>query len=114
MLKFRSVFFVSFILLFHTLYSQETATYVDSSEPYPAGKKSSIFYDSTGLVTEQNILSVSEFHPAGDKFPVFDVKQGNLWIKVAVRNESSDSILYFNLPYCNISKLSIFKAVDKK
>jgi signal transduction histidine kinase len=112
MLKLRTLFFVFSIFLFETLLAQSTAIYTSSDKPYQVGKKASVFYDSTGHITERNILSVSRFYSAGNKFPVFDVKPGNIWIKVAFKNESRDSILFFNLPYSNISKFSVFQVIN--
>jgi len=114
MLKFISVFFLFFFFSFNPLSAQETVSYTGLITPYPVGKKTSIFYDSTGLITEGNILSVKKFHSARDKFPVFQVIGGNVWIKVAFRNDSKDSILFFNLPYTNISRLSVYKVENDK
>lgn len=113
MLRYLPVFIFYFACLTPG-YTQEPAVYNKPDKPFEAGKKASIFYDHTGNITPENVLSVTDFQDAGNKFPVMQVKGGNIWIKVALRNLTYDSSLYFNLPYSNISRIIVFKVVNSK
>ena len=96
-------------LLCSQLKAQETIAFTGSDKTLTIGKKALIFYDSTGVLTPEKILSVSGFYSSNNKIPAEQVKKGNIWIKVAIQNLSHDSTLFFNLPYSNISNISIFQ-----
>jgi signal transduction histidine kinase len=95
--------------IFCTTIAQPVLSIKDASVPVPIGKHLSIYIDSNATYTADNILTNPSFELTEKKVPVFNVTPGNIWAKFSVVNQTSDSLLFLNLQYANISFIEMYK-----
>lgn len=95
-----------------TIIAQSALTVSDASRPIPIGTNTFIYIDSLAKFDHQTIISGAAFSASDKKVPVFNVTPGNIWAKFSVVNQSTDSILYINLQYSNISFIEMYKLID--
>jgi two-component system, NtrC family, sensor kinase len=73
------------------------------------GKDVELLVDRTGNLNINNITSQRTFYLGKEATPVFFIKQGTLWGRFSVVNNTSDSNIIFSIQYPNISDITVFK-----
>jgi two-component system, NtrC family, sensor kinase len=73
------------------------------------GKEIELLVDRTGILNSSNITSQGKFSLSEQATPVFFIKQGTLWGRFSVINNTSDSNIIFSIQYPNISDVTFYK-----
>jgi two-component system NtrC family sensor kinase len=101
---------------FSDLYSQKKTVEInDTSSPHPIGKFLSLFKDVESIYKDSEIVHLSQFESEGKVVPVMNtVTKGNIWVKFAIVNQTSNPALFLSLPYSNISEISFYRRNNNK
>src|SRR5438093_837494 len=76
------------------------------------GKEVELLVDRTGILNSNNITKQGVFSLGNKATPEFFIKQGTLWGRFSVVNNTSDSNIIFSIQYPNISDITIYKLND--
>ncbi|MCY7421179.1 MAG: GHKL domain-containing protein [Chitinophagaceae bacterium] len=70
------------------------------------------FKDSSGKLSEAEILQPGVKWINTKETPVYQVTTGNIWTKFTIINNSSTPSLFINLQYANITKLTCYRLIN--
>jgi hypothetical protein len=110
----RTLFFLGFISSSCYLFAQEVTNINSAKERITLGKHSYIYIDSAGQCDIKKIQAIKSFYKSQNDVPIFQVNEGNIWIRFTLSNKSESSSLLLNLPYSNISFLEFYKIENGK
>jgi two-component system, NtrC family, sensor kinase len=73
------------------------------------GKEIELLVDRTGILNSSNITRQGKFSLSEHATPVFFIKEGMLWGRFSVVNNTPDSNIVFSIQYANISDITFYK-----
>ena len=104
---------ISLLLIKQCVYAQDVAVVMASGDhAIQLGSNSSIFIDVDSKYDEHSILAVKDFIRWHKETPVFQVTEGNIWMKFSIANRESNPTHYLDLQYSNITHLILYQLVN--
>ena len=95
-------------------HGQPAAVIQKADKPLSIGAYTSILIDSNNYYTPATIGQTDAFVRSKNNIPIFPVVKGNIWVKFSIINHSTDSILFIDLQYANISTLKFYQQQQNK
>lgn len=110
-----AVFVFACILSVSSLGQQKLLTIDNQSSSQPIGKYTYLYEDKQMIYADSEISNITQFVPESKDITVRNkIIPGNVWVKFAIINKSSDSSLFLDLDYPNISEITLYKSHDGK
>lgn len=105
-----AVFVFACILSINSLGQQKLLTIDNQSSSQPIGKFTYLYEDKQMIYADSEISNITQFVPESKDITVRNkIIPGNVWVKFAIINKSSDSSLFLDLDYPNISEITLYK-----
>ncbi len=104
--------FLSAIVLFLLVNNTAIAQVVNITNETPSyllSKGMEEFVDIKGETPVEEVLRDNRFIKTNGNIPIFSNKVKSVWFRFSVQNSSSSPVLYLNITYTNLSKLSLYK-----
>ncbi|HNP23533.1 MAG TPA: 7TM diverse intracellular signaling domain-containing protein [Panacibacter sp.] len=82
----------------------------NKSSSQPIGKFTYLYEDKQMLYADSEIINIAQFTPESKDITVRnEIIPGNVWVKFTIVNKSSDSSLFLDLDYPNISEITLYR-----
>ena len=80
----------------------------------PIGKYVYLFVDKGSHYNISDIVHSAGFKRQKKDIPVMDVKEGIIWLKFSILNQTANSNLFLDIQYSNISEIALYKLENNK
>lgn len=98
------------VLSFSSIGQQNILTIDNKSSSQPIGKFTYLYEDKQMLYADSEIINIAQFTPESKDITVRnEIIPGNVWVKFTIVNKSSDSSLFLDLDYPNISEITLYR-----